>query len=171
MVEIIASDCLSMTRGRAQCTPLFKAPLAYLSVWWRTLKYPDEMSEEDRQGTIQAIQALTKQLGWDPSVSTRCEFSREGVRQTPKLMGVYHLYIREELVYVGSSEVNLYQRMRRHLWHSHSDGIHRLIKSGQAKVEWYVSPFCRWMERYDLHKHRLQHGSLPIYNRKMPGDT
>jgi hypothetical protein len=151
--------------------PLFKAPLAYLSVWWRTLKNPDEMSEEARQGTIQSIQALAKRLGWDPSISTRHKFSPEEVRQAPKLTGVYHLYIGEELVYVGSSKATLHQRLRRHLWHSHSDGIHRLIESGQAEVEWYVSPFCRWMERCDLHEHQSQYGSLPIHNRKMPGDT
>jgi hypothetical protein len=150
--------------------PFFRAPLAYLSVWWRTLKPPDEMSEEARQGTRQAIQALAKRLGWDPSLSAKCKFSREGVRQAPKLMGVYHLYVGEELVYVGSSTVNLNQRLRRHLWHSHSDGIHRLIESEEAELKWYISPFCRWMERCDLHKYRLQYGSLPIHNRNMPGD-
>ena len=78
------------------------------------------------------------------------------IEQIPDYPGVYKLYLKADVVYIGKSDTSVRGRILGHVTNKDFDA---------ASVRYVPRGQCRHAERRDITKFKRQRGMLPLYNR------
>ncbi len=94
------------------------------------------------------------------NLSTRYSFSPTGFGFiSPSQIGVYYLFSGDELIYIGSSETSIRQRLLRHY-----TGVEGQCTRHATSWTYEATVSPRYFEEMRLNEFRLRNGRLPRCN-------
>ena len=146
----------------------FRSPILYCKLYRNTNTNPSELGITKRRQMARLIKKAARTAGISSRATAIELFSSKIVNSAPNDCGIYRFYKGEELVYIGCSR-GIRIRFKEHLVDCQNPKLDALIKSGSARVQWYICPFYGWMESFELTEYEEEHGYLPPYNKTRGG--